>query len=605
MLTPGPYRRCRRLWQAILFLFICALIIVWKRSNRLEEKSTPSNKHVFRHNQEEYVDHRGVKVIVGHYIGNAVENIPNADKNVINRNNYSPMPDAGKNGFPVIIEPKDLLVSQQIFQINRFNLLASDRIPLNRTLPDVRRKKCKFLYKDYNSYPKASIIIVFHNEAWSTLFRTVWSVINRSPEELLEEIILVDDASERDFLRDPLDEYIKKLPVPTKILRSKTRIGLVHARMMGSREAKGASLVFLDAHCECTIGWLESLLAPIAEDRTTVVCPVIDIINDNTFAYIKSFELHWGAFNWNLQFRWYTLGNRELQKRKQNITRPFHTPAMAGGLFAISKEYFFEIGGYDEGMKIWGGENLEISFRVWQCGGKVVIAPCSHVGHLFRKSSPYTFPGGIGETLYSNLARVAMVWMDEWGDFYFKFNNEARKAKELQDVQQRIKLRDKLKCQSFRWYLENIWPQHFFPTESRFFGRIRNLEKDQCLIKPIGKESSNQPMGLANINICVNKSLTVEMFVMTEDGIIMTDDSVCLDAPETTVNSLHKVRIMACSGTRRQRWKYNKKTQELVHATNGFCLDVSSSKTFEDGLIISNCTGVRTQKWILEPHPWK
>lgn len=41
---------------------------------------------------------------------------------------------------------------------------------------------------------------------------------------------------------------------------------------------------------------------------------------------------------------------------------------MAGGLFAMDREYFFEIGAYDPGMDIWGAENLEMSFRVSICG---------------------------------------------------------------------------------------------------------------------------------------------------------------------------------------------------------------------------------------------
>lgn len=39
-------------------------------------------------------------------------------------------------------------------------------------------------------------------------------------------------------------------------------------------------------------------------------------------------------------------------------------PTHAGGLFAIDRSYFLEIGAYDPGLLVWGGENFELSFKV-------------------------------------------------------------------------------------------------------------------------------------------------------------------------------------------------------------------------------------------------
>lgn len=60
--------------------------------------------------------------------------------------------------------------------------------------------------------------------------------------------------------------------------------------------------------------------------------------------------------------------------------------------------------------------------QIWMCGGTLLIVTCSHVGHVFRKATPYTFPGGTGKIINHNNARLAETWMDDWRDFYYKIN---------------------------------------------------------------------------------------------------------------------------------------------------------------------------------------
>ena len=68
-----------------------------------------------------------------------------------------------------------------------------------------------------------------------------------------------------------------------------------------------------------------------------------------------------------------------------------------------------------KGMERWGGENLELSFKCWMCGGRVVIVPCSRVGHVFRSWTPYQLTAW---DIARNNMRLAEVWMDEFKCLY-------------------------------------------------------------------------------------------------------------------------------------------------------------------------------------------
>ncbi|KAG7258643.1 hypothetical protein CRUP_007944 [Coryphaenoides rupestris] len=265
---------------------------------------------------------------------------------------------------------------QESIEKHQINIYLSDRISLHRRLPECRNPLCQEVKYDYRSLPTTSVVIAFYNEAWSTLLRTVHSVLETSPDVLLKEIVLA-----------PLEAYIAGLR-KVRLIRATKREGLVRARLLGASITTGDVLTFLDCHCECHQGWLEPLL----------------------HQYLgHAGEPQIGGFDWRLVFTW-------------------HTVSYHGGGPA---DYFLYLGTYDTGMEVWGGENLEFSFRIWQCGGSLEVHPCSHVGHIFPKKAPYSRSKAL-----SNSVRAAEVWLDGYKELYYHRNPHARLVREGRETYQ-------------------------------------------------------------------------------------------------------------------------------------------------------------------------
>lgn len=256
----------------------------------------------------------------------------------------------GEHGKAEKVDTSEKEMYDKLYYSNGFNALLSDKISLNRSVPDIRHPGCKDK-KYLSELPSVSVVVPFYDEHWSTLLRTAYSVLSRSPRELLTEIILVDDCSSKDFLKSKLDKFVEENLPKVKVIHLPERGGLITARLAGAKAASGDVLIFLDSHTEANVNWLPPLLEPIAEDYKTCVCPFIDVIAYDSFEYRAQDEGARGAFDWKFFYK-------RLPLRKEDLlhpTEPFESPVMAGGLFAISSKFFWELGGYDPGLDIWVG----------------------------------------------------------------------------------------------------------------------------------------------------------------------------------------------------------------------------------------------------------
>ncbi|NXS45661.1 GALT5 acetylgalactosaminyltransferase, partial [Balaeniceps rex] len=326
----------------------------------------------------------------------------------------------------------------------------------------------------HDDLPTTTIIMCFVDEVWSTLLRSVHSVLSRSPLHLIEEVILVDDFSTKGSGRPPCREQETKPPPAAPSL------GGACPGQPGSRgEPPGPGSTPVtesqETHLQQVFKLISFSLNLLAltqpgECDSELVIPIL-----SPFSYMTVDNFQRGIFTWPMNFGWRQIPQEVIEKNNIKETDIIRCPVMAGGLFSIDKKYFFELGTYDPGLDVWGGENMEISFKV--CRSYKPASPPAWLGN----DNPYSFPKDRVRTVERNLARVAEVWLDEYKElFYGHAYHLVLKNLDVGDLTQQIQLRKKLQCKSFRWYLENVYPDLEAPLV-KASGLLVNVAMARCI----------------------------------------------------------------------------------------------------------------------------
>eukprot|EP00931_Biecheleriopsis_adriatica_P034800 TRINITY_DN20079_c0_g1_i1.p1 TRINITY_DN20079_c0_g1~~TRINITY_DN20079_c0_g1_i1.p1 ORF type:complete len:807 (+),score=111.46 TRINITY_DN20079_c0_g1_i1:202-2421(+) len=304
--------------------------------------------------------------------------------------------------------------------------------------------------EDLRWSPRTISVVLPCAEERDLAFKTVKSVFDTTPAEVLHEIVVVDDGS-----NPPLSETHLKPDVQEKykvlIKRHENTVGLIGAKKTGGDAATGDIIVFFDCHVGPQDKWYEDFLNLIADNYRRMVIPQITALDIDTWKQIGAGGGMSKCYvTWDGDFKW-------------GGTDDMYMGMLSGGLAGMSRPWWDESGGFDSKMLGWGGENIDQGVRMWVCGGEIVAAPNSQVAHMWRTGSPKTGARyrHVGDTIL-NRARAINAWFQEFSqklDDYPVFHNRKKSGgpEWFGDMNTFDAVRKRLSgCRPFAWYLRRF-----------------------------------------------------------------------------------------------------------------------------------------------------
>ena len=385
-----------------------------------------------------------------------------------------------------------------------------------QNIPDTRSEACTSAR--YKTHSTVSIIIVFFDYQFFDLKTTMASILDRTNHSSIEEIVLVDDGTTLEYIKEDAQALVEQHQPWMKMVRSEYRRGLSAGRLEGAHVATSDVLVFLDTYTVVNTGWLSPLIHIIESDKSTVAVPHFDSIQDPvTYHYRSTSSSFVNSISWTLSHS--VVANPAYNSITDDDTggeMPIISPAVRPNAFAINAAFFRAIGQLSL-MKDAPAEMLEFSLRAWLCGGTIKAAPCSRVGvlNMWDYLKPYNT---------DSLRAIVDIWMPQHHAVMCQSLKLDCSSDQEPDIVHELRSRIsdlQLQCESFSHYLQDIaswlpWPD---PSSERF-GLLR-VESGRCL-----KVAPDSRVDLIDCStpIDTNSYPSTMMFELDEDGSIQVDD---------------------------------------------------------------------------------
>ena len=226
--------------------------------------------------------------------------------------------------------------------------------------------------KDILTFPMISVSIVnLNGEKYLKECLDSLKELNYPQDKL--EVIVVDNGSTDGSLVLVKQDYRK-----VKIIENRRNMGFAHANNQAAKAAEGEYVAFLNNDTKVDKNWLIELLRPIYKDKEIVASgskvlsmdgKKIDFVGGMINFEGKGFQINYGT----------PVGS-------DNHDRYMFLPFVNGGSMMINRKVFIDVGGFDQDFFAYY-EDVDLGWRLWVLGYKVVFAPDSIVYHHHHGTS--------------------------------------------------------------------------------------------------------------------------------------------------------------------------------------------------------------------------